>query len=922
MKKLLLSLSFLLFAVIAFAQTISGTITDETGEPLIGATVTIEGTTIGASTDFDGNFSLSGVPSGEQNLVVSYLGFTTLKKGLSISGDANLGMIKLQEDAVGLKEVSVIASIAVDRKTPVAVSTIKGSEIEAIVGNNEFPEVLKSTPSVYATKSGGGFGDSRINVRGFDQRNTAVMINGIPVNDMENGWVYWSNWAGLSDVTSQMQVQRGLGASKIAVPSVGGSINIITNAADFEKGGKAKVSIGNDAYQKYAVALSSGLNDKGFAATLQLTHTRGDGYIDGTMFRAYSYFLSLSQRLSSNQTISLSAVGAPQWHHQRTTSNFDRVYLQTYKDLGIKFNHVWGMLDGEEFSWRKNFYHKPKVFVNHYWDIDEKTDIKTSAYISFGRGGGTGPRGRLRTPGSVFDSFSGLGRNTHDENGQVRFDDIVRYNQGQTVDGWGDPKEQFNGQNIVTSDGRFYFADGSRSNAGSGFVRRASMNSHNWFGVLSTLTSKLDDNFTFSGGIDARYYKGEHYRRLENLLGADGFMSRSDDNNPMNLITDVKAVEFGSFGDNTHNPGENVLAYHNDGLVGWIGLFSQLEYSKDNLSAFVSLSGSNQAFKRIDYFNYKEGHPNRETDWESFFGGTVKAGANYNIDDNHNVFLNAGYLSKQPIFDNVFLNFRNDVNQDAENQDIYAIELGYGYRSNNLRANVNLYSTIWDNRQFDESFTALALGVAGDTVEVSANATYFGVKEQHSGIELEVDYRPIQSLTLKGMASIGNWIYKDNFTANLANTDTSDPLLSGQEETIFADGLKVGDAAQTTFSLGAKYEIIEGLFVNADYYFADNLYAEFNILEDQFKAEGGQVVKLPSYSLVDAGISYRHTFSDKLAATVRFNMNNVLDTEYVAELDTNVVDDPDTADENEFYTRNRGFFGFGRTWNASVRIEF
>ena len=48
------------------------------------------------------------------------------------------------------------------------------------------------------------------------------MINGVPVNDMENGRVYWSNWAGLSDVTSAMQVQRGLGASKVAVPSIGG----------------------------------------------------------------------------------------------------------------------------------------------------------------------------------------------------------------------------------------------------------------------------------------------------------------------------------------------------------------------------------------------------------------------------------------------------------------------------------------------------------------------------------------------------------------------------------------------------------------------------------------------------------------------------------------------------------------------------
>ena len=107
-------------------------------------------------------------------------------------------------------------SFAVDRKTPVAVSTIKADVIENKLGTQEFPEILKSTPGVYATKSGGGFGDGRLNLRGFNSENVAVMINGVPVNDMENGRVYWSNWAGLSDVTSAMQVQRGLGASKVS----------------------------------------------------------------------------------------------------------------------------------------------------------------------------------------------------------------------------------------------------------------------------------------------------------------------------------------------------------------------------------------------------------------------------------------------------------------------------------------------------------------------------------------------------------------------------------------------------------------------------------------------------------------------------------------------------------------------------------
>ena len=82
-------------------------------------------------------------------------------------------------------------------------------------------------------------------------------------------------------------------ASKLAIPAVGGTINILTNAAEFKKGGNVSSSIGNDGYTKYVASLSSGLSEKGFAATMQLTYNKGNGYIQGTDFKAYSYFLPL-----------------------------------------------------------------------------------------------------------------------------------------------------------------------------------------------------------------------------------------------------------------------------------------------------------------------------------------------------------------------------------------------------------------------------------------------------------------------------------------------------------------------------------------------------------------------------------------------------------------------------------------------------
>lgn len=899
MKNFITTLFALFFTVTIWAQgTLTGTVMDNSDqkESLIGATVYLKGTNYGTATDFDGKFEMTDVDAGNYTLVISYTGYAEMTKDITVTDGANdLGQFILIGNSIGIEEVNVIASIAVDRKTPIAVTTIKGDVIEAKLGNQEFPEILKSTPSVYVTKTGGGFGDSRINVRGFDQTNIAVMINGIPVNDMENGRVYWSNWAGLSDVTSNLQVQRGLGASKLAVPSVGGSINIITNAADFNRGGKFSVGLGNDGFQKYGLMLSSGQSEKGFAATAQFTHSRGDGYVDGTKFRAYSYFLSLSQTLGDNQSLSFTVVGAPQWHHQRDEmSRFDNLDVSVFQEenMGRKFNWNTGTLDGKEFNFRRNFYHKPKAFLNHYWTLGENTDLKTSAYVSFGRGGGTGARGRINGAddsiyfrGRIFNSFTGFGLGIHDENGQVRWDDIVAYNQGTEVATFGEPNTEA----------------GTTTSSGDGFIRRASMNSHNWYGLLSTLTHRINNNLTLTGGVDFRYYKGIHYRRLENLLGNTSYVSRSNINNDMNTITEVSEAKFGNFHDNSYKDGNNVLNYWNDGIVNWAGVFAQIEYSNDKVTAFTSINGSNQGFKRIDYFNYLDSDPEQTTDVQNFLGGNVKAGINYNIDDNNNVFFNTGYISKQPIFDNVFLNFRNDINEDAKNQSITSVELGYGYRSRTFRANVNAYYTKWGDRQLN----------FGTENALDQELLYnFTTTQVHTGVEVELNWSPIRALNLKGMVSIGNWEYGDNFTAVGNNIDSI--AFAPEDITIFADGLKVGDAAQTTMNLGINYEIIDGLNIYADYFFNDRLFAQFSLdQDDQFQSPGGQVLELPSYSLVDLGASYTFPISD-YKMTLRFNVNNLLDEWYISELTTN----------GETVMQSQGFVGFGRTWNAGLKFHF
>ena len=285
MKKRLLHLLvlFLIVIKVAYAQNfIGGKVIDgASGKPLSGANVVEKGSIMGVPTDVEGKFSLE-VSSKIGILEVSYLGFVTkqvpyrfLRKNPQIT-------ITLEPDTHLLPETVVnqqLLDVAVERKTPVAVSTVFASDIKAKLGNREFPEILNQTPSVYVTKSGGGYGDARVNIRGFSNENIAVMVNGVPVNDMENGRVYWSNWAGIADVTSLLQVQRGLGASKLAIASIGGTLNIVTRSSNMQQGGVMHSSIGTNLEAKTSVSYNTGQSDRGFSASVLLGHTSGSKYL-------------------------------------------------------------------------------------------------------------------------------------------------------------------------------------------------------------------------------------------------------------------------------------------------------------------------------------------------------------------------------------------------------------------------------------------------------------------------------------------------------------------------------------------------------------------------------------------------------------------------------------------------------------------
>lgn len=470
-----------------------------------------------AQTAKDGTFSLV-LPMGEYLLVAKLDGYDN--DSIFVQADRNLITdinFKLENLSASMQAVQITTSIAKNRKTPVAYSNVTGKDIAERLGSQDLPLLLNQMPGVYATSQGGGSGDARISIRGFSQRNIAVMVDGIPVNDMENGQVYWSNWFGLGSVTALTQVQRGLGSSRIANPAVGGTMNIITKGLSQQAKLEASVEFGDSKYEQFGVNYSSGKLKGDWGVLMSFTKRQSAGYVDHLFDDMYSYFGKAEKQWKTkshgSHTLSIAVMGAPQSHGQRSyrarLSMYDKALAEKLGvdtvlprmayNQGRKYNQHWGNLnqatvsdDKTDTIWgrsqvvneRVNMFHKPQMYVKHDWAISKKTLVTSTVYASYGRGGGVSSNSSLKIP-QIPQNY-----------GQFDFQSTYFLNTS--------------GSDFTTPiDPKYSLTE----NKSTGILQRA-VNNHNWYGLLSTAQHKINNFWSFTGGIDLRTYHGRHYREI------------------------------------------------------------------------------------------------------------------------------------------------------------------------------------------------------------------------------------------------------------------------------------------------------------------------------------------------------------------------------------------------------------------------
>ena len=855
-----------------FAQSIVGTVIDSDSKPLEGANIVVVGTELGGVSDKDGAFKID-VPSGTYDVTASFIGYSSVTNSVVVEDIVSSVNFILEFSYLGLSDVEVLASRA-SETTPVAYTTVDKEEMAMRLGSQDIPMALNTTPSVYATQQGGGAGDARINVRGFNQRNVAVMINGVPQNDMENGWVYWSNWDGVADAAQSIQMQRGLSAVNLATPSIGGTMNIITDPASFEKGGKFKQEAGDGGFLKTTINYNTGLIGDKLALSGTVVRKTGDGIIDGTWTDAWAYYFGSSYQMDENNRFELYAIGAPQRHGQNLYKQNIATYSQELAgsidgydvlafqegekfetEAGRFYNQNWAPVDpsykGQQYFYmygarttnrfnpnflneRENFFHKPLVNLNHFMTINDKTRLSSVLYWSGGSGGGTGTYGSVsRTPAVEGNAW---------------------YRSSPWMWDWNAEIEQ-NRTNID--------ADYSETEKRSTGILRNSINRQNTYGLISKLNYDVSEEFEVQFGLDWRTAGIEHAREVRDLLGGDYYVDFADDNAP-----DGKVVRLG-----------DEIAYFNSTTVDWIGGFVQGNYETEKMNLYGMGGLSSIKYSYQDHFTVE----NEVIKADAISTFQVKGGGLYRLNDGLSVFGNAGYVEKPPIMDNVIY-YDGTVATDPANEKFISTEAGLNYSGRKAAVKVSAYNTDWLDRNLVKSVET-GQGSSGDTDLIFLK----GVNQKHQGLEIETKLMPHEMVEIDLVASFGKWKFDGDADGTYQEQEYNDEnQVIGVQTTDYLyalDGLFVGDMPQTSYIFGLTLKPIKGMRLQALYKTYDKNYSDWSPAAREVDSDGvadrAQVWEAPGYSKLDLHASYDLPSVGGLDLTLNAHIFNALDEVFV-----------------------------------------
>ncbi|MDR1983356.1 MAG: hypothetical protein LBQ28_00810 [Prevotellaceae bacterium] len=794
MKRILvlLILSFACGQIYSQQNVYKGKIIESgTNSPIADAKIQIGDVVQAAKSTADGTFEVSAT-QGRQYMAVVADGYQTYETEIDFGNVIDLGTIRLQRTANINQEIDYITEIELD---------------DDISSDQNTSALLSSSKDVFSSLAGFNLGIFRFRQRGYESNSSLIYVNGMKMNEAERGQPVFSLWGGLNDAVRNQIYSNGLSPSDETFGSFGGITNINMRASSFRKQIKVSYSAANAQYRhRLMVTASTGMMQNNWSVVASASRRAGnEGYIEGNFYDAWAYFLGIEKKINEQHSIALTAFAAPVERGMQSGST-DEVYNL----LGDNYyNSNWGWQDGKKRNSRVRKTHQPVFILNHYWKIDEKSNLTTSIGYMLGRDGTY-----ALTWSEASDPRPDYYRNLPSYFTDPAMQQIVadKFKSDPSVN-------QLNWAKLYQQNREESDSDGKYS---AKYMIEDRRNDHNQLSFNTVFNTALSDKTTLQVGAEFRNVQTKYYTEIEDLLGADYWLDidkyakrdkptdgdyyQSDINNP-----DRKVTEGDRFG------------YDYKITQNEMSLWAILRMKFNVVDIYFGPQLSNTSFFRTGFMQTGT-FPNNSLGKSqacNFGDYALKSGFTYKITGRHFVDGNIAYMTRAPYYRAVYLapRKRDNIIKNLESEKIFSSDLSYIMRTPYIQARITgYYTTINDRVESTSNYD--------DSYGTFINMTMNGINQRYIGIETGLKLKLSQTMTLEAAFAHGKYEYTSNPKITVYQDATAEELIPS--ETSYIKGFYVEGTPQTAVSAEITYNSPKYWWLSLGCNYAANAFLDFS----------------------------------------------------------------------------------------------
>ncbi|NNE04077.1 MAG: TonB-dependent receptor, partial [Eudoraea sp.] len=384
---------------------------------------------------------------------------------------------------------------------------------EVELADDNFPDsgagLLQATRDIFLRRAAFDFGQVFFKVRGYDSRNGMVLLNGIPMNDLWDGRPQWNHWGGLNDITRNQEFAYGLEKSATTLGGLLGSTNIDMRPSKLRPGIRVSSSVSNRTYRGRVMATyNTGLNEKGWAFSFSASRRLADeGYMEGTLYDAYSMFSALEYNWNQKHQLGLTAILTSN-RRGRSSAITEEVFTL----LGSKYNPYWGWQEGKIRNSRVRLIRQPMVMMNYVYNNQNfqwsfgmayQWGSRRSSRIGYYNAPNPDPTYYRNMPSYYVNSPIGA----NFINASIAEKGLLNNPQ------W--PWEQL------------YTANTSESKvANAAYILYDDVNKKTEVTMNLGINLKVQERFQIDAGITHRTYSTDNFAQISDLLGAQNYLDR------------------------------------------------------------------------------------------------------------------------------------------------------------------------------------------------------------------------------------------------------------------------------------------------------------------------------------------------------------------------------------------------------------